>query len=272
VSLAAEPDLTGAELRYAIDRSRLEPAVARCVRELAPDEATFAFLRRQADAHHSRARWLAHGVVRACCSHFTTNALLGTYRLHLLSGAQWEALLGPRHPGRLLDVGAGVGDVTRELARSFGAVRAVETSGALVRRLREHGIDAVRADLTRHDVPDTPYDAVALLNVLDRCARPLTLLHRVVDALVPDGRLLLSMPLPYTPLWFSGPRPAAPKERLPLGTGSWEAQAGRLVAEVLAPAGLELEVLSRAPYLSEGDRHVEFYELDAVVVVARRSA
>jgi SAM-dependent methyltransferase len=269
VSLA-DPELRGADLRYAIDRAALSPEVARCVRELAPDAATFDFLDRQRHAGHSRARWMAHGLLRACCSHFTTNALLGTYRLHLLSSAQWASLLGPRHPGRLLDVGAGVGDVTRELARSFGAVLAVETSNALVRRLHQLDIAAVRADLTVDAVPGAPYDAVALLNVLDRCARPLSLLHRVVDTLAPDGRLIVSMPLPYSPIWFAGPRPTDPKERLPLGKGTWEAQAGLLVERVLEPAGLELEVLSRAPYLSEGDRHVAFYELDAVVAVTRR--
>ncbi len=266
----ADAQLHGADLRYGIDRTALTPEVARCVRELAPDTATFDFLDRQWHTGHSRARWLAHGVLRACCSHFTTNALLGTYRLHLLSSPQWAALLGPHHPGRLLDVGAGVGDVTRELARSFGDVLAVETSNALVRRLRQLDIPAVRADLTIDTVPDAPYDAVALLNVLDRCARPLSLLHHVVDALTPGGRLIVSMPLPYSPIWFAGPRPTDPKERLPLGKGSWEAQAGLLVERVLGPAGLELEVLSRAPYLSEGDRHVAFYELDAVVAVARR--
>lgn len=266
----AEGDLHGAALRYAIDTSALAPEVARCVRELHADDDTLAFLDRQLRADHSRLRWAAHGLLRACCSHFTTNALLGTYRLHLLSDAQWATLLGPAAGGRLLDVGAGVGDVTRQLAPSFDHVLAVETSNALVRRLRELGIPAVRADLTTQPVPDGPYDAISLLNVLDRCARPLTLLHRLVDELRPGGRLIASMPLPYSPVWFSGPRPAEPRERLPLGTGSWERQLGRLVERVLEPAGLAVEVVSRAPYLSEGDRHYDFYELDAVIVVARR--
>lgn len=265
-----EGDVDGAALRYAIDTASLTPAVARCVRPLYADDDTLAFLDRQRGAGHSRLRWAAHGLLRTCCSHFTTNALLGTYRLHLLSAAQWATLLGPSAGGRLLDVGAGVGDVTRQLAPSFDDVLAVETSNALVRRLRELGIAAARADLTTHPVPGGPYDAVALLNVLDRCARPLTLLHRLVDALHVGGRLIVSMPLPYSPVWFSGPRPAEPRERLPLGKGSWERQAGLLVERVLEPAGLELEILSRAPYLSEGDRHYDFYELDAVVVVARR--
>ena len=44
------------------------------------------------------------------------------------------------------------------------------------------------------------------------------------------------------------------------------------MARVLEPAGLELESVSRAPYLSEGDRSMAFYELDAAIVICRRAA
>lgn len=264
----AHTPIVGAELRYAIDTARLSPTVAARVHPLAPDTATFDFLERQVLQHHSRLRWAAHAVLRGWCSDFTVNGLLGTYRLHLLSALQWQELLGTGH-GRLLDVGAGIGDVTRELMRSFDEVLAVETSASLVRRLKETGIPAVRADLTHTSVPDGPYDAIALLNVLDRCARPRTLLARLVAALRPGGRLIASMPLPYEPIHFNGRRTYEPAERLPLGRGSWEEQAELLVERVLTPAGLQLESLSRAPYLSEGDRSMPFYELDALVVVCR---
>ena len=270
MSLTVEPELV-ADLCYAIDGGRLGRGMARRVRSLSPDGATFEFLERQFHAHHGRLRWAAHNVLRGCCSDFTVNGILGTYRLHLLSAAQWEVVLGPSQAGRLLDVGAGVGGVTRQLARSFASVRAVETSTSLVRRLRADGIDAVRADLTTTPVPDGPYDAIALLNVIDRCARPRTLLANLVDALAPGGRLIVSVPLPYRPLHYAGPRVAEPEERLPLGRGAWEEQATLLVERVLQPLGLELEALSRAPYLSEGDRHTPFYELDAAIVVCRRA-
>ena len=261
-----------AELRYSIDRTSLGRDLACAVRELTPDAATFEFLDRQYAARHGRMRWAAHGVLRSCCSGFTANGLLGTYGLHLLSIAQWQQLLGPHRCGRLLDVGAGAGGVTRQLAASFASVTAVETSASLVRRLREEGIDARRADLTVAPVPDAPYDAVSLLNVLDRCARPRTLVGNLVDALVPGGRLIVAMPLPYHPMYYAGPRTLAPMQQLPLGRGSWEEQATLLVERVLGPLGLELEVLSRAPYLSEGDRHTVFYELDAVIAICRRAA
>jgi SAM-dependent methyltransferase len=261
----------GAQLRYGIDRSKLDPALARRVWELAPDNATFDFLERQVAQHHGRLRWAAHAVLRGWCSDFTVNGLLGTYRLHLLSAGQWRSLLGGKG-GRLLDVGAGAGDVTAELARSFDDVMAVETSASLVHRLKTAGIPAVRCDVTTAPVPEGPHDAISLLNVLDRCARPRTMLTKLVNALGAGGRFIASMPLPYDPAHLSGPRVYEPAERLPLGCGTWEAQAQSLVEQVLEPAGLEVETLSRAPYLSEGDRSVPFYELDAVIVVCRRAA
>ncbi len=261
----------GAELRYGVDGARLSPRVAACVRELSPDGATFDFLERQVSQHQGRLKWAAHAVLRGWCSDFTVNGLLGTYRLHLLSALQWQSLLGAGN-GHLLDVGAGVGDVTAELMRAFDDVLAVETVASLVHRLKSAGIPAVRADLTHMAVPGAPYDAISLLNVLDRCGRPRTLLAKLVAALRPHGQLIVSMPLPYDPIHCNGRRTHEPSERLPLGRGPWEEQVELLVARVLEPAGLELESVSRAPYLSEGDRSMAFYELDAAIVICRRAA
>ena len=79
------------------------------------------------------------------------------------------------------------------------------------------------------------------------------------------------------PVFFQrGPRTLEPLEPLPVDGDTWEARAGALV-EVLAADGLAVRRLTRAPYLSGGDRAQPFYELDAVVIVAtpagaRRSA
>jgi SAM-dependent methyltransferase len=258
----------GAGLVYSIDRSRLPPAIASRVVELTVDDDVTGFLARAVDRSPSRARLVARALVRPWCSDFAANALVDTYRLQLLSAAQWDRLLG-WCGGRLLDVGAGMGDVTLALAPCFDDVLAVETSAALVRRLRAAGLRAECRDLTTAPVPDAPYDAVALLNVLDRCARPRALLGSLRDAIVPDGRLIVSVPLPYDPVHYVGPRMTPPREPLRLGNGSWEHQAARLVERVLEPEGFALASLSRAPYLSEGDRQAPFYELDAAVLVLR---
>jgi len=264
-------ELSAGSLAYDVDRARLGRQLAARFRQLGPDDHTIDFLRRQHAQRHGRARWLAHGVLRTVVSDFTVNAMLGTYRLHLLSSEQWGELLGTGSLGRLLDVGAGVGDVTRALAFHADEVLAVETTAPLVRRLAHAGIAAQLLDLANPAaaVPKAPYDTIALLNVADRCAKPRTILQRLRESMAHDGRLIVSMPLPYSPMYYRGPRGFDPDEPLPIGRGSWESQARALVDNVLVPMDLHVEALTRVPYLSEGDRTVPFYALDAVVVVCR---
>jgi SAM-dependent methyltransferase len=247
------------------------PLVGRFI-ALRADGATAEFLDRELARRHGRARWALHRLLLGFRSDFDVNGVLGTYALHLLSAEQWEQLLGPPQGGRLLDVGAGAGEVTRALAARFDEVIAVETSKPLLRRLRRAGVRAERADLTRDPVPEAPYDAIALLNVLDRCARPRTLLARACGALRPGGVLLVSVPLPYRPLHYRGGRVLDPDEPLRIGDGPWERQLGALVRDVIVPCGLEVEAWTRAPYLSGGDRHEPCYVLDAAVVVCHVGA
>ena len=260
-----------ASLVYDVDDAPLGRDLAARFHRFAPDDHTIEFLRRQHAQRHGRARWFVHALLRTVVSDFAVNGMLGTYRLHLLSSDQWGALLGPGSLGRLLDVGAGVGDVTKALAAHADEVLAIETAAPLVHRLVRAGIAAQLLDLADANaaVPNAPYDTIALLNVLDRCAKPCTILRRLRESMANDGRLIVSMPLPYSPMCYRGPRGFDPDEPLPIGRGSWESQARALVDNVLVPMDLRVEALARVPYLSEGDRTVPFYALDAVVVVCR---
>jgi hypothetical protein len=138
----------------------------------------------------------------------------------------------------------------------------------MARRLRRHGYVAHQVDISRAPPPGGPYDAVALLNVLDRSARPASLLEAARDALADDGVLIVSMPLPMQPFYQRGARTLDPVEALPVVGTSWEAAARSLAEDVLEPGGFTVVRLTRAPYLSGGDRRAPFYELDAVVIVA----
>ncbi len=141
---------------------------------------------------------------------FALNGLLGTYPLFLLSTTQWGDLLGPAARGRMLDVGAACGDVTERLASLVDSVTATEVNRPMVRRLRRRGIDAHHLDLTVQDPPAAAYDLVTALNVLDRCERPVTLLHRLADLVAPGGHLVVSVPLPYRPAGTTVLRSANP--------------------------------------------------------------
>ncbi|MEB2314096.1 MAG: methyltransferase domain-containing protein [Sorangiineae bacterium] len=226
---------------------------------------------RGAPPRHGRARTLAQRWLASVMSDFDANGLLGTYPMQLLSTAQWGCLLGAAG-GRLLDVGAGNGDVTRELAPLFDEVLTTEPSWPMARRLRRRGLRCARVDITREPVPASPWATISCLNVLDRTARPRTLLARLRDALAPSGRLILSLVFPYQPVRYAGARLLEPLEPLDCAAADWETGVTRLVERELAPLGLTVERLARAPYFSGGDSDAPLYELDAAVLLCRRRA
>jgi SAM-dependent methyltransferase len=214
-------------------------------------------------------RTLLQRTLRWYMSDFDANGLLDMYPMYLLGTAQWRKLLGSAARGRLLDVGAGSGDVTVRLAPLFAEVVTTETSAAMSWRLRKRGFRCENYDVGLDGVPTGPYDVISCLNVLDRTRRPLSLLRHVKAGLAPGGRLVLSLPLPYSPHYYDGSRTLDPEEPLPIASPHWESGAALLVDRVLEPLGLELETFTRAPYLSGGDSKQAVYELDAAVCVCR---
>lgn len=216
-----------------------------------------------------RPTWLVRRLLRPFCSDFALNGLLGTYPLYLLGESHWRALLGETAGGRLLDVGAAAGDVTRELAPLFDEVVATDVSRPMVERLRRRGFVAHRTDLAARDLPGPEFDTVALLNVLDRCDDPAALLHAAVRHARVGGTVVISSPLPYDPWRYAGSLPLRPRRPLPLRGQFFEADLGALVDVVLPGARLEPVRWIRTPYVSAGDRRRPEYRLDAAVVVSR---
>ena len=91
----------------------------------------------------------------------------------------------------LLDVGAGEGRVTACLAPLFrGAVEATDVSRPMVWRLGRRGFTAHLTESPGSLAPST-YSVVALLNVLDRCDRPIAMLS--------ECKVHLPAPFPHPP-------------------------------------------------------------------------
>jgi hypothetical protein len=185
----------------------------------------------------------------------------------------------------LLDVGAGEGAVTQNLRAGggFDAVVATEASAPMVAALRRRSFDAV-VESTRVSAakraaktagidlgPEDAFDAVALMNVLDRCDEPFTLLADLRKLVKPvTGRLVLAVVIPFRPFVERADGNAPPKERLPLPSqGAWEAGVNALYERVLVPSGFEAERLARVPYICEGDQRHGAYILDDAVFVLR---
>lgn len=259
-------------LEYDCDRTRLSPLVHDRFVRLELDAGTHAFLEANQKPHGA----IATVAKRALCtflSDYDANALLKMYPMHVLSTGHWERLRGGTRGGRLLDVGAGMGDVTAAAAPLFDEVVTVETSGAMARRLRQRGfrceeIDLAEAAPAALEALGT-FDVVALLNLLDRCARPITLLDRARARLGPEGRLVVAVPLPLSAHVHAAGHTVDPEELLPPAGGSWESAASLLAERLFGAAGLEIVSLSRVPYLCRGDAGAPLYILDDAVFVAR---
>ncbi len=263
---AAEQDL---RLEYAASLDKLgEPCAARFI-QLARDAELAAYLESAERRRLGPWKSLWRRLLGSLLSDFDVNALIQAYPMHLLGTEQWRTLLRGPVGGRLLDVGAGSGEVTAALAPLFDEVITIESSRFAAWRLRQRGWRSECRDVVLDGVPSPPYDAVACLNVLDRCAYPAALIAELRQALVPGGWLLVAMPLPYRPMFFDGPARVDPVEPLPCVADAWEEGARALVERVLLPVGLELVTIARAPYLSGGDTKRTFYLLDDVVVACR---
>jgi SAM-dependent methyltransferase len=263
-----------ASFRYRCELERLPARLADRFVELECDADTRAFLELSEARRAGKIRSLLHGSLRRVMSDFDINAVLDVYPMHLLGTAQWRTLLASPSAGRvggsLLDVGAGSGDVTATLAPLFDTVLTIEPSRGMAWRLRRRGFRCRRIDAAATAIPEAPFDAIACLNVLDRCARPRSLIERLRDALAPGGRLLIALALPYSPFVYDGPLTLDPIERLPCEETEWERAVSSLCERVLEPAGLEIQALTRAPYLSGGDSRRARYEHDDVVLVCSK--
>jgi len=260
-----------AKLRYECEIEHLPERLRPLVVKLGPDDKTAEYLTRAERRRLSPLGMAVRRVLGYYLSDFDVDGLLNTYPTHLASEAQWRQLLGRTDGGRLLDVGGGSGAVTAELARLFDEIHVTETARVLTWRLKRRGFVAHLGDIADVPPPGAPYDAISLLNVIDRCRRPSALLRAAIDALHPDGRLIVAIPMPYAPVAYDGPYVVEPIAPLICAGNTWEAAVTSLVEQSLEPAGLAVEALARVPYLAGGDAERYMLVYDDAVIVCRRA-
>jgi len=260
----------GQLFEYECDLGRLPARIAARFHPTSLSSETRAFVDRAVENRHGRWVAMLHTLLRGMVSDFDVNGLLGTYPMFLAGRRVFEELLAPGPGARLLDVGAGNGDVTAELAPLFADVETTETSWAMARRLRQRGYRCERRDLAADPPPEGAFDVVCCLNVVDRSARPRTLLRHARELLAPDGRLVIATPLPYSPFVYEGGRTVPPLEQLAITADRWEDALTELCTRELEPLGLGIEAFTRCPYLSGGDPRRALYVLDDAIVVCRR--
>lgn len=251
------------------NRERLDPELASRFVEIERDAELLEAVARLTAARHGVMKTILQRALRFYVSDFDANALLGMYPMMLLCTSHWQRLLGGKSK-RLLDIGAGSGEVTTALAPLFEEIHAVEVSRGMARRLRRRGFEVHAVDIVEAGPPASDYDVVSCLNVLDRCANPRALLRSATQALAPGGRLVIALALPYRPFYYDGASTPEPSEQLVCKGVSFEEQVIALVEYELSPLGLAVERWARAPYLSAGDKDRALYELDDVILVLQR--
>lgn len=114
---------------------------------------------------------------------------------------RFDEVLGATPPGRLLDVGAGIGTFLA-IARDRGwSVDGTEVSTtAIVKAREQHGI-ALRAGLVEDAAPPGPYDAICLWHVLEHLPNPADTLRFCRGLLSEGGQLVLAMPNDGDAVW-----------------------------------------------------------------------
>lgn len=255
-----------------VDLTQLGQQLQHRFLELPADSTRLDFIARAKKRPHSWWLTTTHRIVRSFMSDYDANGLLGMYPMHLLSTAQWRSLLHLKEPGRLLDVGAGDGGLTRELSPLFTSITTTETSRAMARRLRRRGYECLEQDLSQTPLA-RQFDCVTCLNVVDRTPLPRQLIAALATLVTPGGALVIATPLPLRAFYYEGPRTLEPRERLSAPGPSWERAVGQFVAAVEPLlSGFELRRWSKAPYLSWGDHARDLYSLDDFVGVWQRTA
>jgi SAM-dependent methyltransferase len=97
--------------------------------------------------------------------------------------------------GRLLEVGAGSGDVLLAVAKTYTEVVATEFTPARAARLRELGFTVVEGAI-EGDLPYGPrsFDTIILNDVVEHLLEPFDVLRYLRELLAPEGRLILHTP------------------------------------------------------------------------------
>ena len=221
---------------------------------------------------------------------FTYNgasALLGMRKVHLLDTDSARKVLllkedGERH-NSLLDVGAGNGDVTDCLSGLFeGNVAAIEVSASCRFALkRRRSISRVLKDMSELDTKER-FDVISMLNVLDRCDCPKTMLHSAHTFV--QKYLLVSAAYPWVPFsiesgdvlskWRLGKtKRTFFNDQDLVDASSFEEFINRCETHLFSDTSFEIESISRVPYLCQGTQevHPEPYELDCALFVLRKS-
>lgn len=270
---AAEPALPLSW--YVCNREKLCESLQSVFVQSYLDQGTQIFLNNSIEKSGWLFIQLYHSFVSSVFSLFMSrtsiNGLLGRGSMFVFSPDQFQRLLKINpdwKTHRLLDLGAGDGEVTKIMSPHFEEIYATELSETMIWQLQKKKYRVL--GINEWQNTGFQYDVISCLNLLDRCDQPLTLLKDIRSVLEPtQGRVILALVLPFHPYVENvGGKWEKPSEILEIKGQNWEEQVNSL-PEVFRKAGFVIEAFTRLPYLCEGDMYNDYYVLDDAVFVLR---
>ncbi|XP_050395622.1 protein-L-histidine N-pros-methyltransferase isoform X2 [Patella vulgata] len=212
---------------------------------------------------------MARSVLSWFMSPTSINGWLDRGSMFIFSQNQIKDLLNITDDWRaenFLDLGAGDGKITQKLSHLFNQVYATEASNVMIKRLKERNFSVL--DIDAWDNGNITYDLIGCLNLLDRCDKPISILHSIKKSLRKGGgRALVAVVLPFSSYVEEGSSDHQPTEKIHVEGSSFEEQATSLIKHVFEPAGFNVDKFTRVPYLCEGDMGKSFYVLDDALFV-----
>ncbi|XP_073399100.1 protein-L-histidine N-pros-methyltransferase isoform X1 [Dendrobates tinctorius] len=259
---------------YLCDKEKLSEELHPIFVQSFLDQGTQTFLNRSIEKSGWLSIQLYHSFMSSVFSMFMSrtsiNGLLGRGSMFVFSPEQFQRLLkvGPDWKShRLLDLGAGDGEVTKVMSPHFEEIYVTEMSQTMIWQLQKKKYRVLNID--EWQSTGFQYDVISCLNLLDRCHQPVTLLKEMRSVLEPTrGRVILALVLPFHPYVENGGKWEKPSEIMEVTGSVWEEQVNSLAA-VFHEAGFVVEAFTRLPYLCEGDMYNDYYVLDDAVFVLR---
>ncbi|CAB3400045.1 unnamed protein product [Caenorhabditis bovis] len=257
----------------------MPPMVGQLFMKSDPDEVTQAFLDQSASISGNyfwqTIRNVSVMVLGLIYTKTDINGFTGFGNMFLFSENQMAKFLGidrqtwSSNGKKILDLGAGNGDITAHLKPLFDTVYATELSKSMRRRLTSKGYKLLNA--VDWATTDEKFDLITAFNLLDRHYSPRKLLRDLwKKSHESNCYVVLSLVLPISHY----------VEFNPIGTGTWPDAflnvRGRtytehletLIVNEIIPANFEVIRWTRLPYLCEGDMHNSAYYLsDAVFLL-----
>lgn len=106
------------------------------------------------------------------------------------------SLLPKLKGAKLLDVGCGVGTISRQLQKQDFEVYGIDFSSVAIKKAKEKGINAIECDVDKDGIPfeNNYFDVVWAGDVVEHVFDPIFLLKEISRVVKPSGKVLLTTP------------------------------------------------------------------------------